>query len=71
MEIRVRDNGTGIPAAIQGSIFDLHFTTKGKEEGTDLGLGISRKLVRAHGGELVLEESQEGKGAVFLVTLQL
>ncbi len=71
VEIRVQDNGTGIPAAIQGSIFDLHFTTKGKEEGTGLGLGISRKLVRAYGGELVLEESQEGKGTVFLVTLQL
>jgi len=71
VEVRIKDNGTGIPAAIKGSIFDLHFTTKGEEEGTGLGLGISRKLVRSYGGELLLEESAEGEGATFLVTLQL
>ncbi|MCF6187961.1 MAG: ATP-binding protein [Desulfobulbaceae bacterium] len=45
-------------------------TTKGEEEGTGLGLGISRKLVRAYGGELLLEESHEGEGSTFLVTLK-
>lgn len=71
VEIRVTDNGTGIPAAIQADIFDLHFTTKGKEEGTGLGLGISRKLVRGYGGGLLLKESHEGKGSTFPVFLQL
>lgn len=69
VEVRIRDNGKGIPAANQGSIFEHHFTTKGKKEGTGLGLGISRKFVRAYGGELILEQSCEGKGTTFLVTL--
>lgn len=69
VEIRIKDNGKGIAAAMQASIFEQHFTTKGKKDGTGLGLGISRKFVRAYGGDLLLEESHEGEGATFLVTL--
>ncbi len=69
VEVRIQDNGKGIPVAIQASIFDLHFTTKDKTEGTGLGLGISRKFVREYGGELLLEESREGEGSTFLITL--
>ncbi|MBU4236938.1 MAG: GHKL domain-containing protein [Proteobacteria bacterium] len=71
IEIRIKDNGKGIPAAIQASIFEQHFTTKGKSEGTGLGLGISRRFVREYGGELILEESREGEGTTFLVTLPM
>lgn len=71
IEIRIQDNGKGIPAAIQPSIFEQHFTTKGKSEGTGLGLGISRRFVREYGGELILEESREGEGSTFLVTLKV
>ncbi len=71
IEIRIKDNGKGIPAAIQASIFEQHFTTKGKSEGTGLGLGISRRFVREYGGELILEESREGEGTTFLVTLKV
>jgi len=69
VEIRIMDNGKGIAVADQASIFEQHFTTKGKKDGTGLGLGISRKFVRAYGGELLLEESREGQGSTFLITL--
>jgi len=70
VEIRIKDNGNGIPAAVQSSIFDQYFTTKDQREGTGLGLGISRKFVREYGGELLLEESREGEGSTFLIILQ-
>ena len=70
VEIRIKDNGKGIPSAIQASIFEQHFTTKEKQEGTGLGLGISRRFVREYGGELLLEESREGEGSTFLIAFQ-
>jgi signal transduction histidine kinase len=65
------DMGPGIPAAKQELIFEP-FVQAGDEEhqqeGTGLGLPISRSLVRAHGGELWVE-SQPGEGAAFFFTL--
>jgi K+-sensing histidine kinase KdpD len=67
----VMDMGPGIPAAKQELIFEP-FVQAGDEEhqqeGTGLGLPISRSLVRAHGGELWVE-SQPGEGAAFFFTL--
>jgi len=69
VEIRITDNGVGIPREIQAGIFDQNFTTKEKQEGSGLGLAISRRFAREYGGELLLEKSVEGSGSTFLVIL--
>ena len=69
VEIRVSDNGSGIPTAIQDRIFEPFFTTKPTGTGTGLGLSISYDIVtHGHGGALTVE-STEGQGATFIVTL--
>jgi signal transduction histidine kinase len=65
--IRVSDSGAGVAADIAGRIFEPSFTTRAA--GTGLGLAIARRLVRGHGGELVLADPGAGRGATFLVTL--
>ena len=51
MEIRIRDNGTGIPPEVKEKIFNPFFTTKPAGEGTGLGLSISHDIiVKQHGG---------------------
>ncbi|WP_437947961.1 AAA family ATPase [Sorangium sp. So ce296] len=70
VEIRVRDNGTGVPLAIRDSIFQPFFTTKPAGEGTGLGLSISHEIVQANGGTLRME-SEEGQFAEFIVKLPL
>lgn len=68
-EIRVRDNGTGIPPALHARIFEPFFTTKPAGEGTGLGLSLAHDIVRQrHGGTLSVE-SAVGEGATFVVTL--
>jgi signal transduction histidine kinase len=68
-EVRVRDNGTGVPAAIRDKIFQPFFTTKPAGAGTGLGLSITYEIVtHEHRGELRLE-SEEGSYAEFIVTL--
>jgi signal transduction histidine kinase len=52
IEIRVRDNGNGIPQKILDKIFQPFFTTKPTGQGTGLGLSLSYDIVKAHGGEL-------------------
>ena len=69
LEIKIRDNGTGIPEEAQQSIFNFDFSTKSKNEGTGLGLGISRRFVRESGGDLILERSVNGEGTTFGMTL--
>ena len=61
IEIKITDNGGGIPDAIKEKIFQPFFTTKPTGSGTGLGLSLSYDIVKAHGGEIKVE-SQEGKG---------
>jgi signal transduction histidine kinase len=69
VEVRVRDNGDGIPAALRDRIFTPFFTTKPAGAGTGLGLSISYDIVvQMHKGNLRVE-SEEGKFAEFIVTL--
>ncbi len=65
-EIRISDNGPGIPDDVRKHIFDPFFTTK--ESGTGLGLGICFGIVEEHGGTITLDESVES-GACFLITI--
>jgi two-component system, NtrC family, sensor kinase len=66
VEIRVKDNGKGIPQNIVDKIFQPFFTTKPTGEGTGLGLSLSYDMVKAHGGELKVE-TKEGEGAEFII----
>lgn len=66
ISIRCRDNGCGIPKDRIQTIFDPFVTYK--ENGTGLGLSLSRKIVEAHGGT-ISAESEPGKGTIFTVTL--
>ncbi len=50
--IEISDNGIGIESGNQGKLFEKQFTTKSSEEGTGLGLGISRRFIRAHNGDI-------------------
>lgn len=68
LQIRVRDNGSGIPTDIQDKIFDPFFTTKPVGKGTGLGLSICYEIIQKHGGEIILN-SQPGEGTEFIVTL--
>ncbi len=69
VEIRVSDNGPGIPSEIRDRIFEPFFTTKPTGSGTGLGLSLSYDIVtQGHGGTLTVE-STEGQGAAFVVTL--
>ncbi|MCA0445048.1 MAG: GAF domain-containing protein [Bacteroidetes bacterium] len=69
VEIRIRDNGLGIPEKIRGQLFTPFFTTKPTGKGTGLGLSISYDIVVAeHQGELSFE-TEEGKFTEFLIRL--
>ena len=69
VEIRVRDNGPGMPAAVRARVFEPFFTTKPASEGTGLGLSLSHDIVcKGHGGTLTVE-SEEGHGTEFVLTL--
>ena len=70
VEIIVQDNGKGIPETHIDKIFQPFFTTKPTGQGTGLGLSLSYDIVKAHGGELLME-SEEGKGSTFRVILTL
>ncbi len=68
VEIRVKDNGSGIPANIVDKIFQPFFTTKPTGQGTGLGLSLAYDIVKAHGGELKVE-TKEGEGTEFTIQL--
>jgi signal transduction histidine kinase len=69
VEIRVRDNGKGIPPAIRQKLFTPFFTTKPTGEGTGLGLSISHEIVVGSLGGKLTVESEEGLYAEFIVVL--
>jgi predicted ATPase/signal transduction histidine kinase len=69
VEVRVADNGTGVPAAALAKVFHPFFTTKPTGEGTGLGLSISHDIVvGGHHGTMTLA-SQEGEGAEVVISL--
>ncbi|MCC3151766.1 HAMP domain-containing sensor histidine kinase [Hymenobacter sp. BT770] len=71
VEIRVKDNGPGMPPEVQEKVFQPFFTTKPAGEGTGLGLSLSYDIVtKGHGGTLTVH-SQEGYGTEFLIRLPL
>jgi signal transduction histidine kinase len=66
IEIRVEDNGNGIPEKVKEKIFQPFFTTKPTGQGTGLGLSLSYDIIKAHGGEIRVE-SKEGEGTEFII----
>ena len=69
VEIRVNDNGNGIPQKVLDKIFQPFFTTKPTGQGTGLGLSLSYDIVtKGHGGEL-RAETKEGEWTTFIVQL--
>src|SRR5450631_4276542 len=69
VEIRVADNGHGIPPAIRSKLFEP-FVSEGKENGTGLGLTVVQKIVQDHGGDVTVEKTSE-EGTVFKLRLPL
>jgi signal transduction histidine kinase len=71
IEIKVKDNGTGVPDDIKDKIFQPFFTTKPTGQGTGLGLSMSYDIItKGHGGELAVR-TEEGKGSDFIVVLPI
>jgi signal transduction histidine kinase len=70
VEIRVADNGNGIPQKVLDKIFQPFFTTKPTGQGTGLGLSLAYDIVKAHGGELKVE-TKEGEGSEFIIQLPI
>jgi ligand-binding sensor domain-containing protein/signal transduction histidine kinase len=68
VEIRVADNGPGIPQKIVDKIFQPFFTTKPTGQGTGLGLSLSYDIIKAHGGEIKVQ-TKECEGSVFIIQL--
>ncbi len=80
IEIKVSDNGNGIPKKVLDKIFQPFFTTKPTGQGTGLGLSISYDIItKAHGGELTVETSdissdplsEKGEGSCFTIRLSI
>ncbi len=68
VEVRIRDNGSGIPEDVIGKIFNPFFTTKPTDQGTGLGLALSSDIVREHGGEIRVE-SEVGSFTEMIIDL--
>ncbi len=69
VQIRVKDNGMGIPKKALEKIFQPFFTTKPSGQGTGLGLSLSYEIItQGHGGEIKVE-TKEGEFAEFIVDL--
>lgn len=68
VEVLVSDTGGGVPPGHEDEIFKTFFTTKSATTGTGLGLAICQRIIRAHRGELKLE-NRPGEGATFVVRL--
>ncbi len=69
LEIRIRDNGTGIPISVKNKIFQPFFTTKPTGQGTGLGLSLSYDIItKGYGGELAVK-TEEGEYTEFIINL--
>jgi len=68
IEVSVKDNGNGIPQKVLDKIFQPFFTTKPTGQGTGLGLSLAYDIVKAHGGEIVVQ-TKEGHGSEFTIRL--
>jgi signal transduction histidine kinase len=69
VEIRIRDNGTGIPTEVQQKMFNPFFTTKPAGEGTGLGLSMAHDIiVKQHGGKIDVE-TEPGNFTEFVIVL--
>jgi signal transduction histidine kinase len=69
VEIRIRDNGTGIPTEVKEKMFNPFFTTKPAGEGTGLGLSMSHDIiVKQHGGKIDVD-TKPGIFTEFIITL--
>jgi signal transduction histidine kinase len=69
VEIRIADNGNGVPDKIKDKLFQPFFTTKPTGEGTGLGLSLSYDIVvKQYGGEIKIE-SKEGEGTKFIIQI--
>jgi len=69
IEIRVQDNGNGIPEEIKDKIFQPFFTTKPTGQGTGLGLSMSYDIItKGHGGEIKVE-TRQSQGSEFIIVL--
>ena len=69
VEIRIRDNGTGIPLEVKEKMFNPFFTTKPAGEGTGLGLSMSHDIVvKQHGGKIDVD-TEPGAFTEFIITL--
>ena len=70
VEVKVEDNGNGIPQKVLDKIFQPFFTTKPTGQGTGLGLSLSYDIVKAHGGEIKVE-TKENEGTEFIIQLPI
>lgn len=70
IEIKIADNGCGIPQEELPKIFDPFFSTKKDKGGTGLGLSVTRGIIERHNGSIRVE-SQPGKGTTFILELPL
>jgi len=70
IEIKVKDNGPGVPEHIRDKIVQPFFTTKPTGEGTGLGLSISYDIIKAHGGQISID-TEEGEFTEFTITIPI
>ena len=70
IEIRIQDNGKGIPPEVVDKIFNPFFTTKPTDQGTGLGLAITSDIIRKHGGSIQVN-STPGESTEMVITLPL
>jgi two-component system, NtrC family, sensor kinase len=68
IEIRIKDNGTGIKREIQDKIFQPFYTTKPTGQGTGLGLSLTYDIIKAHAGEISVH-SEDGEFTEFIILL--
>ena len=67
VELRIGDDGIGIPNENLDKVFEAGFTTKPREQGTGLGLNISRRFIRECHGDVEILETAADRGTTFLI----